>query len=123
MNLTRETFNPHAFTEGRLYWMYCISPIEYTGVFLCTEVTDEEAIFVTIVCTSGTAPSAKNRFYICNENYQNFIRIKLMCTLVGLDWNTGTEKILICVDDFGMRNKSNNSGIVRAYNKISLTKE
>lgn len=39
--------------------MYCISPIEYTGVFLCTEVTEEEATFITIVCTSGIAPSAK----------------------------------------------------------------
>ena len=123
MNLTRETFNPHAFTEGRLYWMYCISPIEYTGVFLCTEVTEEEAIFITIVCTSGTAPSAKNRFYICNENYQNFIRVKPMCTLVGVDWNTGAEEIRICVDDFRMRDKSNNNGVVRVNNKINLTKE
>ena len=103
--------------------MYCVSPIEYTGVFLCTEVTDEEAIFITIVCTSGTAPSAKNRFYIFNENYQNFIRVEPMCALVGLDWNTGAEAIRICVDNFGMRNKSNNSGVMRVNNKINLAKE
>ena len=33
------------------------------------------------------------------------------------------QKLPICVDDFRMRNKSNNNGIVRVNNKIDLTKE